>query len=479
LEYNTLMEQTVGQRLKSIRESRGISLEEISQETNIRLKYLRAIESNDVDALPSPMQMRGFLRLYANSLDMEIEDLKVEGYHLSQLEQTAESPPPVSDNKPDKEESKPDTTSTEKQNLQQKDEIEQKFPSISEPQQETDSRYEPIPEEKEEITTEKGKDELNSSVIFSQIGEKLRNRRNLLSLSLEDVRSQLHIRKHYLEAIEEGEIDELPSPIQAKGMLTNYADFLNLDVDAILLNFAEGLQQQRLEKTSSYQKKNRPAKELSKTALRLRNFFSLDLLIITAIFIGFAAFVIWGANRIMSADSPEKAATSLPEVADVLLATSSSTPQLTSAADITTEVENGEDISDTEETPLFLPGTTNGAINIIVIPLQQVWVRITSDSEMIYEGRLLPGNAYDYSAEEKVEILTGNAGALQIYLNDQDLGSMGLMGQVANLVFTQDGLILPTPTNTPTPTETPKVSPTPTLTPSPSPTPSVTNDQES
>ncbi|MDY6867948.1 MAG: helix-turn-helix domain-containing protein, partial [Chloroflexota bacterium] len=67
------MTQTIGQRLKSIRESRGIPLEEISQKTNIREKYLRAIESNDVDALPSPMQMRGFLRLYASVLQVEIE----------------------------------------------------------------------------------------------------------------------------------------------------------------------------------------------------------------------------------------------------------------------------------------------------------------------------------------------------------------------------------------------------------------------
>jgi hypothetical protein len=260
-------------------------------------------------------------------------------------------------------------------------------------------------------------------------------------------------------------------------MLTNYANFLNLDVDTILLEFAEGLQQQHREKISTSKEKNRPAKELSKTALKLRSFFSLDLLVIAAIFIGFAVFVIWGANRIMSADSPESEATALPEVADVLLATSSSTPQLTPSADITPQTENGGNTpAATEEAPLFTPDTTSNAINIIVIPLQQAWVRVSSDSEIVYEGRLIPGNAYDYSGEEEVEILTGNAGALQIYFNDQDLGSVGLMGQVANLIFTQDGLILPTSTNTPTPTETPQVSPTPTLTPSPSPTLTETND---
>ena len=94
-------------------------------------------------------------------------------------------------------------------------------------------------------------------------------------------------------------------------------------------------------------------------------------------------------------------------------------------------------------------------------------MQITTDSELSFEGRLIPGNAYDYSGSDRIEILTGNAGALQIYFNEQDIGSLGLVGQVVDLIFTEDGLILPTPTNTPTITETPKASPSPTLTPSP------------
>jgi cytoskeletal protein RodZ len=465
------MTETIGQRLKNIRESRGISLEEISQKTQIRMKYLRAIEADDVGSLPSPMQMRGFLRLYASILDVEIEDLKVERYHLSSNKQRRESSPPAFDVTSNGQNLTTSSVKAEQKREQQEEEGKQEVTPLPHEQ------FQPIDDAN--IETEETTEHLNSSDIYSQIGEKLEERRNLLSLSLDDVNSQLHIRKRYLQAIEAGKFNELPSPVQAKGMLTNYADFLNLDVDKILLDFAEGLQQQRLEKIDETEKKKRPAKELSKTALRLKNFFSLDLLIIAGIFIGFAAFVIWGANRIMAADSPETEATELPEVADVLLATHSPTPQLTPSTNVTEQTENGEDTPASVETPLFTPAASGSAINIVVIPLQQAWVQISSDSEIIYEGRLLPGNAYDYSGEEKVEILTGNAGALQLYLNDQNLGTVGLMGQVANLVFTQDGLILPTPTITPTPTDTPAVSPTPTLTPSPSPTPTETNDQES
>ncbi|MFN2304968.1 MAG: helix-turn-helix domain-containing protein, partial [Anaerolineales bacterium] len=62
------MEPSIGKQLHSIRESKGLSLEEISQKTHIRLEYLEAIEADDIDVLPSKTQERGFLRLYANQL---------------------------------------------------------------------------------------------------------------------------------------------------------------------------------------------------------------------------------------------------------------------------------------------------------------------------------------------------------------------------------------------------------------------------
>ena len=70
------MTQTLGQQLKAIRQSRGIKLEEIAEITHIRLNYLEAIEEGDVENLPSPVQMRGFLRLYADTLGVEFDDLK-------------------------------------------------------------------------------------------------------------------------------------------------------------------------------------------------------------------------------------------------------------------------------------------------------------------------------------------------------------------------------------------------------------------
>ena len=43
-------------------------------------------------------------------------------------------------------------------------------------------------------------------------------------------------------------MDELPSTVQTRGMLSNYATFLDLDVDALLLRFADALQARHRER---------------------------------------------------------------------------------------------------------------------------------------------------------------------------------------------------------------------------------------
>ena len=63
-----------GDYLKSIRLEKGISLEEISNETKIREDNLLLIEKEDFDRLPSEVYIKGFLRAYAKSVGADEEE---------------------------------------------------------------------------------------------------------------------------------------------------------------------------------------------------------------------------------------------------------------------------------------------------------------------------------------------------------------------------------------------------------------------
>lgn len=65
----------VGEYLRSVRESRGLTLEEASRVTKIGKNYLVAIEEGRFDKLPNAAYIKGFLRLYASFLSLSGDEV--------------------------------------------------------------------------------------------------------------------------------------------------------------------------------------------------------------------------------------------------------------------------------------------------------------------------------------------------------------------------------------------------------------------
>jgi len=61
----------IGTKLKQIREEKGLSLEQISAKTMIQVRKLRAIEDAQIEQLPEPVYTQGFIRRFAEALDLD------------------------------------------------------------------------------------------------------------------------------------------------------------------------------------------------------------------------------------------------------------------------------------------------------------------------------------------------------------------------------------------------------------------------
>lgn len=61
----------IGNTLREARLRRGLDILDCEAETKIRSKYLRAMEEEQFDLMPSPTYVRGFLRAYADFLDLD------------------------------------------------------------------------------------------------------------------------------------------------------------------------------------------------------------------------------------------------------------------------------------------------------------------------------------------------------------------------------------------------------------------------
>jgi cytoskeleton protein RodZ len=65
----------VGQTLREARVARGIELSDVEEETKIRAKYLGAIEEEEWEVLPGEPYNTGFLRSYADFLELDADAL--------------------------------------------------------------------------------------------------------------------------------------------------------------------------------------------------------------------------------------------------------------------------------------------------------------------------------------------------------------------------------------------------------------------
>lgn len=410
---------TIGKILKQSREEQKLSLDEISVLTRIRVKYLAAIEADNFDVLPSSVQQKGFIRAYASALALDPSPL-VARLRLSMDEEISGKP-----------KSPPDdlTLST---------------PKETQP--------------------------------LGEIGTILKTQRERLGFTLSNVENQTFIPERYLTAIENGSLEELPSTVQGRGMVKNYAQFLGLDPEPLLLNYAEVLQT-RLSET----RKHAPDTGSSVTLpVWIRRFLASPTILWVGIVLLIASVSIWSSVLIFgNRGSATEITATIPGVADILLPSLTHTPTLEQAQTtpgeievevaLTPELEN-PDVEEGE--PTSTPQLTgNEKVQIQLIIIQRSWVRVTVDNILTFEGRLLPGSVKLFGGELNIEILTGNAAGVEVIYNQRDLGVMGLYGEVINRVYTAEGITTPTPTITftPTPTETPTATSIPTRTTTPVP----------
>lgn len=317
---------------------------------------------------------------------------------------------------------------------------------------------------------------LPADVIFAEIGVQLRERRELISLTLDEVERHTHLRAVFLKALEDGAMDRLPSPVQTRGMLANYAAFLDLDTDKILLRFADVLQARRHEKYAETPRENIQTEVVTSMPL-LRTFIAGDLVFGVVMIAILTALAIWGFGRLVSSTNEQEVEATAPSIVDVLGDVPLPTASLQSTfvavnEDPLATSPAGVDVLLSPEAPTEEGFVAN--VTVSIFSLERTFVKVSVDGEVAFEGRMAPRESKVFNAENQVVVLTGNASSLRVTYNGQDLGLMGAIGEVVSRVYLISGVVTPTATIPPTPTETPLVTPTGTPTATPTATPTGT-----
>jgi cytoskeleton protein RodZ len=71
MDHDPMPDATIGDRLRAAREAKGLSLDAVASQTRIPIRHLEHIEREEWDALPAITYSVGFVRSYANAVDLD------------------------------------------------------------------------------------------------------------------------------------------------------------------------------------------------------------------------------------------------------------------------------------------------------------------------------------------------------------------------------------------------------------------------
>lgn len=131
---------------------------------------------------------------------------------------------------------------------------------------------------------------------MTELGTYLKEQRETLGISLEQIQSTTKIQKRYILAIEEGDYKQLPGAFYARAFIKTYAEALGLDVDEVFATYKRDLPEPEaqpvveLSRRATYSKSTAPKKSVAKRWIPNIIIIALIFAIGVALYYGFQAF---------------------------------------------------------------------------------------------------------------------------------------------------------------------------------------------
>jgi len=474
---------SVGTQLKKARERMNLTAEEAARALHLRAYYLLELENDHPELLPSQAQARGFVRMLAGYYGLDAQTLLAQWDAPQPAEPAAQPEKQKSPKSESKKQAVTQKTKAAKENvesvgsqaralltairLQVKKQVDRMTQKIKPAKNGTaaQEKVKKVAAPKETITQPGSPavtthaDGKSSDDLLRELGVALRGRRETLGLSIADVERFTMLKRFYLEALEAGRIEDLPSTVQGRGMLSNYADFLAMKNDQALGVFADALQRRREER--SVPRQNEQPSVLLRVNLpeSWRRILNPDLIFGAVLIIALFSFIFIGTARLFT--SPPVTPTDAPSIAQMLQTTLTATPE---SSPIPQETPEPAAAPLPTATPTIIPTVNAAPLQVYIVTNQRALLRVSVDGKSAFNARTVPQGAYTFSGNQKIELECGNAAALEIYFNQEYMGKLGQVGDVIRLTFTLQGverislLQSATPQQTPAPTTTPTAS---------------------
>ncbi|MGD8805325.1 MAG: helix-turn-helix domain-containing protein [Chloroflexota bacterium] len=293
---------------------------------------------------------------------------------------------------------------------------------------------------------------------MDELGTLLREAREARAVTLAEAQEATKINSRYLEALEDGRYDVLPSEVHVRGYLRNYARYLHLDPKPLLDRYAlnrEGRRQapaepETDEDLSALGPLDAPEEQVFFDPVNVNvgggrrsdSGSGLRIIIILALIVSIVIVAIRFVPMLTgNGDSNENLTSGIQEMVSGLAndqqaaaeATAEQAAIATPASVITSTSRNAGIVLPTPTaTRPTLPATME-TIQMRLDITERTWMRVTIDGEVVFEGLARKGDEpYVWEALQEAQLLTGNAIGIFVTINDVPLGKLGGRGEVVD-----------------------------------------------
>jgi len=235
------------------------------------------------------------------------------------------------------------------------------------------------------------------------VGAQLRAARDNARYSIEDIADRTYIRPTVIKDLEEDKFDSAGGLAYAKGHIRLIAKILNLDVDAITQDFETltNVQERPMIDLLTENKAAHEKGELPKISYKAMSAVAAGVVLLLILVPTISSLFHANTKKIVVAAKPS---------------TSSS---VTNNQGVATVATKSSDVS------IVVTGVAGSS-----------WVGVTdSAGAQVYSGRISVGTSQTFTNSQPLNIVIGNAGAVNLVVNGKDLGAPGAIGEVVHLQF--------------------------------------------
>lgn len=278
-------------------------------------------------------------------------------------------------------------------------------------------------------------------VTLDKFAEELKEKREALGISINDIYEITRIDKSYLEAMEKGNFEVMPD-VYMRAFIRKFAEAVELNPNEVIKKYeaaksgkgfnetviskkeegSEIVDEQESRKTSMGNEVNQ-----NKISEKINNPFLILGFIGVIIIIAIIYFTF------ISSDSDEIIREQ--KVEDILSERKNEveTPRF--------EIKKNEPVVEkNQKSEVETIITTSDSLSLKINSLDTVWFRTKIDNAESDEFILNPNRSKTLSAKSNINMLVGNAGGLELILNGKKLNFIGKKGEIKNISIDSDGI---------------------------------------